>query len=188
MAISGVDLWGRSLHRGTATGRSLRLEPLSFWGGTDVATGTITDGRHPQRGITITGRVLVMRTGRGSSSSSSVLAEQLRSGVGPAAIVLAEPDAIIVVGALVAAELYQRFLPVVQLTAEQLDTLPDDHMVTVHGGPTEASVRSAPPSARWPPTPPISSCSTWACPTWTASSCAGCCASAAAPGTRRSSW
>jgi predicted aconitase with swiveling domain len=144
MTTCGVDLCGRSLHPGTATGRSLRLEPLSFWGGTDLTTGTITDERHPQRGMEISGRVLVMRTGRGSSSSSSVLAEQLRTGVGPAAIVLAEPDAIIVVGAIVAAELYRRFLPVVQLTAEQLDTLPDDHVVSVHAGPTTARVRFVP--------------------------------------------
>jgi len=33
-----------------------------------------------------------MPSGRGSSSSSSVLAETIRSGTGPVAIVLAEPD------------------------------------------------------------------------------------------------
>lgn len=140
MTTSGVDLRGRSLHPGTATGRTRRVEPLSFWGGTDLTTGTITDQRHPQRGKEISGRVLVMRTGRGSSSSSSVLAEQLRTGVGPAAIILTEPDAIIVVGAIVAAELYERFLPVVQLAAEQFDRLPDDHVVSVHAGPTAAGI------------------------------------------------
>ena len=140
----GVELQGRSLHPGESTGSILRLEPLSFWGGTDLGTGKITDERHPQRGSSITGRVLVMRTGRGSSSSSSVLAEQLRSGVGPAAIVLTQPDAIIVTGAIVAAELYDHYLPVVQLTEEALDRLPDGHTVTVESGVTTGSVSSVP--------------------------------------------
>ena len=46
-----------------------------------------------------------MPSGRGSSSSSSVLAECLVNGTGPAAILLGEPDAILVAGAFVAAEL-----------------------------------------------------------------------------------
>ncbi|MET9833691.1 DUF126 domain-containing protein [Streptomyces sp. NPDC006385] len=140
----GVELQGRSLHPGEATGSILRLEPLSFWGGTNLETGTITDERHPQRGQRVTGRVLVMRTGRGSSSSSSVLAEQLRSGVGPAAIVLAQPDSIIVTGAIVAAELYDHHLPVVQLTQDELDRLPDGDSVFVEAGVAAATIISAP--------------------------------------------
>jgi predicted aconitase with swiveling domain len=54
-----------------------------------------------------------MPSGRGSSSSSSVLAEAIRCGTGPAGIVLAEPDPILVVGALVAARLYGLACPVV---------------------------------------------------------------------------
>jgi predicted aconitase with swiveling domain len=54
-----------------------------------------------------------MPSGRGSSSSSSVLAETIRADTGPVAIVLAEPDRIIALGALVAAELYGRATPVV---------------------------------------------------------------------------
>lgn len=146
----GVELRARSLHPGTATGRCLRSTPLSFWGGTDPATGVIIDRRHARHGTAITGRVLVMRGGRGSSSSSSVLAEQLRSGVGPAAIVLAEPDAIIVTGAIVAAELYQRFLPIALVDADELDLLADDRPVTVHAGPATAEIRVHPSSGGRP--------------------------------------
>jgi predicted aconitase with swiveling domain len=88
-------------------------QPLSFWGGVDSATGEIVDPRHPQRGARIGGRVLVMPSGRGSSSSSSVLAECLANGTGPAAILLGEPDAILVVGTFVAAELGGPRCPVV---------------------------------------------------------------------------
>ena len=88
-------------------------QPLSFWGGVDAATGEIVDPHHPQRGERIGRRVLVMPSGRGSSSSSSVLAECLANGVGPAAILLGEADAILVAGALVAAELGAARCPVV---------------------------------------------------------------------------
>ncbi len=54
-----------------------------------------------------------MPHGRGSSSSSAILAEALRLGTGPAAIVLDENDSILVVGALVARELYEASCPIV---------------------------------------------------------------------------
>jgi predicted aconitase with swiveling domain len=79
----------------------------------DPATGDIVDVHHPQYGANVAGRVLVMPSGRGSSSSSSVLAETIRAGTAPAAIVLFEPDAILALGAIVASELYGRTIPVV---------------------------------------------------------------------------
>lgn len=118
-----VDLTAQTLHAGSASGILLVLdEPLSFWGGSDHA-GTIIDRHHPQQGESFAGKVLAMRSGRGSSSSSYVLAEQLRRGTGPAAIILAEPDAIIVLGALVARELYGLSIPVVVVPDGLLATL-----------------------------------------------------------------
>lgn len=104
----------RTLVPGTGRGEALVLEqPLSFWGGVDPTTGEVVDVRHPQRGANVAGRVLVMRSGRGSSSSSSVLAESVRAGTAPAAIVLAEADPILALGAIVARELYGRTVPIV---------------------------------------------------------------------------
>lgn len=80
-------------------------EPLSFWGGVDAASGRIVDAHHLQHGASVAGHVLVLPSGRGSSSSSSVLAECLGAGVGPAAILLGAADSILAIGALVAAEL-----------------------------------------------------------------------------------
>lgn len=109
----------RVLVAGTAEAPALVLgETLSFWGGLDPASGRII-GRHPQAGERVGGRVLVMPGGRGSSSSSSVLAEALRAGTGPAAIILGEVDEIIALGSLVAAELYG-----VQCPVAVLDGLP----------------------------------------------------------------
>ncbi len=97
-----------------SAGRAILLaEPLSFWGGFDAATGRIIDVHHPQHGASLAGRVVVMPGGRGSSSSASVLAEAVRAGTAPAALILGEPDLIVAVGAVVAAELYGVDLPVV---------------------------------------------------------------------------
>jgi predicted aconitase with swiveling domain len=105
---------------GEATGDVLVLdEPLSFWGGIDPRSGEIIDVHHPQRGANVAGRVLVMPGGRGSSSSSSVLAEAIRAGTAPAAIVLREPDPIVALGAIVARELYRVAIPVV-VTDEEI--------------------------------------------------------------------
>lgn len=104
----------RTLVAGTGRGAALVLgEALSFWGGINPSNGEVIDVRHPQRGANVSGRVLVMPSGRGSSSSSSVLAECLRAGTAPAAIVLAEADPILALGAIVARELYGRTIPVV---------------------------------------------------------------------------
>jgi uncharacterized protein len=114
-----------SLHPGTARGPLLRLtEPLSFWGGTGPE-GTITDHHHPQRGSSFVGAVVLLHCGRGSSSSSSVLAELIRSGHAPAALVLAEPDGILALGAIVAAELYDRSMPIGLLDEAAHAALPD---------------------------------------------------------------
>jgi predicted aconitase with swiveling domain len=115
---------GRILVDGRATGPALVLdEPLSFWGGLDPATGEIVEANHPQRGSVVTGTILVMPSGRGSSSSATVLAESIRAGTAPAGIVLGEPDDIIVIGALVAEELYEIRVPVLLALPESLESV-----------------------------------------------------------------
>jgi uncharacterized protein len=115
-----------------ARGRVLVLrEPLSLWGGMDPATGALIDVHHPQHGATLAGRVVVMPSGRGSSSSASVLAEAVRAGAAPAAIVLGEPDLILAIGSAVADELYGRTVPVVVAQPGELERLRDGLEVAV---------------------------------------------------------
>ena len=112
------------------TGPALVLgEPLSLWGGVDPATGAIIEPRHPQRGESIAGRVVVMPAARGSSSSASVLAEAVRLGTAPAAF--GEGDLILAVGAAVAEELYGVEVPVVVTAPEQLAEIPTGASVTI---------------------------------------------------------
>jgi hypothetical protein len=113
----------RAYAPGDAEGPGLVLrEPLSLWGGLDLGTGRIIDHAHPDAGACVTGTILIMPAGRGSSSSSAVLAEAIRCGTGPAGIVLATSDPILTVGALVAASLYGLRCPIVVCPIEDFAT------------------------------------------------------------------
>ncbi len=79
--------------------------PISFWGGVDPQTGNIIDARHPQRGLSISGSVLFLPGTIGSSSASAVLLELVHAGRAPVALVLHEPDAILLLGLIVAREM-----------------------------------------------------------------------------------
>jgi predicted aconitase with swiveling domain len=132
---------GRTLVAGRAEGVALVLHaPLSFWGGVDPETGELIDTHHPQRGAFVTDRILVMPSGRGSSSSSYVLAEAIRAGTAPAGIVLREPDGIVALGAIVARELYGTRIPVVVLGADGYDAIVDGSTIDVDAGEVEATV------------------------------------------------
>jgi predicted aconitase with swiveling domain len=112
---------GHALVAGACSGEALALdEPRSLWGGVDPVSGSIIDGHHPQRGALLTGRILAMRSGRGSSSSSGALLEMVRLGTHPTAVLLAETDPILALGAIVALELYSVTVPVVVLGPDDL--------------------------------------------------------------------
>ena len=98
---SEVLIEGRAGH-----GAALVLdEPISFWGGVDPRTGRIADVRHPQHGESVAGKVLFLPGTIGSSSASAVLLELVHNGHAPAALVMHEPDAILLLGLIVAKEM-----------------------------------------------------------------------------------
>lgn len=128
-----MEIEGRVLLSGFAAGETLVLtEPISFWGGVDPASGEIIDKRHPQAGETVAGKVVGLTHGKGSSSASSVLAECLRIGTGPAALLLDHSDEILLAGALVAAELYDRVCPIVVVPS--VAAMESGHHCRVDGG------------------------------------------------------
>jgi predicted aconitase with swiveling domain len=139
--MSGRAFVAGTLVPGAAYGSVLKLdEPLSFWGGLDSAMGTIIDRLHPQRGACVAGRILMMPGGRGSSSGSATLAEALRLGKGPAAILMLERDAIVVVGAMVAGELYGLACPVVLADGRDWEALAAAANLTVEAGPDGTAI------------------------------------------------
>ncbi len=98
---------------GEASGKLVILdEPLSMWGGFDPHTGRVIDVRHPQHGRVLSSQVVAMPSGRGSSSASTVLAEAMRRGTAPAALILSHPDPILAIGSLVGSELYEVVCPI----------------------------------------------------------------------------
>jgi predicted aconitase with swiveling domain len=119
MVASGITVEG-----GRAQGNPMLLsEPLSFWGGFDALRGVIVERGHPEYGRSLQGRVVLMERAKGSSSSSSVLAEALRHGVGPSAMVMRESDLIVALGAIVARELYGVTMPIVVVDASTWERL-----------------------------------------------------------------
>jgi predicted aconitase with swiveling domain len=123
---------GRPLFAAAAIGPATVLgEPLSLWGGLDPTTGRVIEPHHPRFGADLRGRVVVMPSARGSSSSSSVLAEAIRTEVAPSAFLLGEPDLILAVGAAVAAELYGRRVPIVVLPATDAARIREGDVVQV---------------------------------------------------------
>ena len=127
-----IFVTGRIIAPGRARAEALVLdEPLSLWGGLDPTSGVIRERRHPQYGAVVTGRALVMPGARGSSSSASVLAEAVRAGTAPAAIILGEPDVILALGAAVAEELYSIQVPILVLPAAELASIVDGATVDI---------------------------------------------------------
>lgn len=98
--------------------------PLSFWGGVDPASGRIIQVRHPQCGARIGGQILALPGTIGSSSSSAVLLELIRLGIAPAALLLHEPDAILLIGCVVGREMGWRVPPAYRLDASLQAQLP----------------------------------------------------------------
>jgi len=143
-----VELIGAPVHTGEGSGRLLVLErPLSFWGGVDPETGCVSDPRHPQYGVSLGGRILVMERAIGSSSSSAIMLELLRNDVAPAAIVLGSTDAILVLGVLVAEELGYASIPLIDVGRDGFKRIRDGNGGRGHvrAGAREALLQVAMP-------------------------------------------
>lgn len=140
--MSTLEVRAETLVPGKARGAPLKLdEPLSFWGGFDPKTGLVIDRMHPQRGALVAGHVLMMAAGRGSSSGSAALAEAIRLGTAPAAILLLERDAIVIVGAMVAVELYGATCPVALVGARNWLHLGEAKVLSVTADASGAAVK-----------------------------------------------
>lgn len=110
---------GQSIIAGQARGDILATdEGLSFWGGVDPLTGKVIDAHHPLCGQSLAGRVLVMPTTRGSCSGSGVMLDLALNGMAPAAFVFREPEDVVTLGAIIAARMFERPVPVLRLTHE----------------------------------------------------------------------
>jgi predicted aconitase with swiveling domain len=97
-----IDLLGRIIKAGSAEGLALvSTEPIGFLGGVDPETGHVIEPGHPLEGECVAGRILVFPTGKGSTVGSYTLYRMARAGTAPAAMINAESEAIVAVGAII---------------------------------------------------------------------------------------
>ncbi len=100
--MADVILTGRIIKVGQAEGEALvSPEPVGFFGGVDPETGVVIEAGHPLKGECVAGRVLVFPTGKGSTVGSYTLYWLKKNGVAPAAIINAESEPVVAVGAII---------------------------------------------------------------------------------------
>ena len=105
---------GVSVRGGNARGVSLAsTQPLSFWGGYDPVSGEIIDRRHDLSGQIGAGKILIIPYTVGSSTTTGILLQSVRSNVAPAAIITNKVDPFLALAAIVADKMYGRSFPIV---------------------------------------------------------------------------
>jgi predicted aconitase with swiveling domain len=105
--------------------------PLSFWGGYDATTGEIIDRRHPLSGQCAAGRALAVPITRGSSTTTAVILEAVRSGTAPAIILTIGVDTFLALASVVADEFYGKPIPIVALSADDFSSLTNEVSIAV---------------------------------------------------------
>jgi hypothetical protein len=97
-----MQLKGRKIYKGKAEGEALvTKQSISFYGGVDPSTGTIVERGHELEGKSITGKILIFPTGKGSTVGSYVLYQMSKNHKGPKGLVLKECEAIVAVGCII---------------------------------------------------------------------------------------
>jgi len=95
-------LQGRVIKAGKIEGVALvSPEPVGFFGLIDAETGVVIEKGHVLEGKSVAGRVLVFPTGKGSTVGSYSLYRLAKAGLAPAAIINAESEPIVAVGAII---------------------------------------------------------------------------------------
>jgi predicted aconitase with swiveling domain len=97
-----MKLKGRKIYKGIAEGEAIvTKDGISFYGGVDPDTGKVVEVGHELEGQSITGKILVFPTGKGSTVGSYTLYRMKKNNTAPAAIVNKQIDTIIAVGCII---------------------------------------------------------------------------------------
>lgn len=95
-------LKGRKIVTGKASGEAIvTKEAISFNGGVDNTTGIVTEPGHELEGQNIAGKVLVFRTGKGSTGGSYKIYDMVSRGIAPVAFVQVTSEGITTIGAII---------------------------------------------------------------------------------------
>ncbi|KAM0721111.1 hypothetical protein Q7P37_003397 [Cladosporium fusiforme] len=132
---SETSVYGTALINGRTSGILLASHvELSFWGGVDAQSGEIIDRHHPLSSKYLQDVIFAIPCGRGSCSGSGVILELLLNGNGPKALIFSRPEDILTLGVIVARELFERSIPVLQLSAQYFQQLPNQKLIHINGG------------------------------------------------------
>lgn len=125
--MTAVIIKCRKISRGKAKGEViLSHEPLSFLGGVDPNTGNVIDRGHQLYKQNISGKILVIPSGKGSTVGSYVIFQMAKNNTAPQAIIAMEAEPIIATGAIMAS------IPMVDHPEEDvLEILTDGDLVEV---------------------------------------------------------
>jgi predicted aconitase with swiveling domain len=94
---------GRIISPGKTSGVAIvSQEPIGFYGGVDLATGTVIEKGHPLEGRCVKDKVLVFPCGKGSTVGSYVIYGLKKNGVAPCAIINKETETIVATGVILA--------------------------------------------------------------------------------------
>jgi len=97
-----MKLVGRKIYKGIAEAEAIvTKDGISFYGGVDPDTGKVVEVGHELEGQTITGKVLVFPTGKGSTVGSYTIYRMKKNNTAPVAIVNKQIDTIIAVGCII---------------------------------------------------------------------------------------
>ncbi|NLG78390.1 MAG: DUF126 domain-containing protein [Firmicutes bacterium] len=101
--MNTLVLKGRKIVEGRAEGEALvTREPISFMGSVNPKTGVVIERGHEIEGKCLKGKVLVFPCSKGSTGGSYMLYDLVKNGQGPIAIVNAEAESVVAIGAIVA--------------------------------------------------------------------------------------
>lgn len=93
---------GRKIFKGKVTGEALVTnDDISFYGGCDPETGEIVEKGHHLEGKSVSGKILVFPTGKGSTVGSYVLYALKKANKAPLAIVNKTTDPVVAVGCII---------------------------------------------------------------------------------------
>jgi uncharacterized protein len=96
-------LSGRKIYGGKVSGEALvTTQGISFFGGVDPESGVVVEKGHALEGQSISGKILVFPSGKGSTVGSYTLYRLKKVNKAPAAIVNRECETITAVGCIIA--------------------------------------------------------------------------------------
>ena len=89
----------------------------------DAATGEIIDRRHPLSGEIAAGKILVIPFTRGSSTTTAVLLESVKTGTVPAGFITSRTDSFLSLASIVADEMYGKPIPIIAVGRDEFEQI-----------------------------------------------------------------